>query len=134
MANVNLTEASVLPSTNARRLRGTFGATIVQGTVVNRDAADGKFKIADCTSAATDEACGIALTSGANGQPGIIMTGGNLTCDMLTAGTVYVLSDAGQIAPAVDLNLLTDYCTVVGAASSSTNLVVAFIVSGYQTP
>jgi hypothetical protein len=134
MADINLTEASVLPGTNAQKQRVNFGATIVQGTVVYLDTADNEYKIADCTGAATDAACGIALSSGADGQPGIIQTAGNLTCDALTAGTVYILSVTGQLCPAADLNLTTDYLTVVGAATSATNLLLGFIVSGYKTP
>jgi hypothetical protein len=134
MADVNLTEASVLPTATTLRQPGVFGGTIVQGTVLYFDAADSKWKIADCTGAATDAASGIALTSGANGQRGVIATGGDLTVDNLTAGTVYILSAAGQLCPAADLNLATDYLTVVGAASSATNLKIGFIVTGYKTP
>lgn len=137
MADVNPTENSIAPGTNCQKVRVMFGATITQGMAVYYDSAAGEndYKIADCTDAAKDAVAGIALSSGADGQPGFIATGGNVTFGSdLTAGTVYVLSTAGLIAPAADLNLSTDYATVIGVASSATNLVLALGVSGYKTP
>jgi len=129
MGDVNLTEASVKPTATTIKQRGTFGATIVQGTVLYFDASDSEWKIADCTAATTDAAAGIALTSGADGQPGWIATGGDLTVDQVTlAAPVFILSQAGQMCPTADL-ANGDYITVVGAASSTTNFKIGFIVT-----
>jgi hypothetical protein len=74
---------------------------------------------------------GIAL-SAAEGvdQPVTIITEGNLTCDGLTKGTVYALSaTAGKICPVADL-ASGNYVSVIGIATSTTNLLVKPIVSG----
>jgi hypothetical protein len=130
MADINLTEASVKPTATTVRIRGYFGATIVQGTILYLDAADNEWKVADCTGAATDAAQGMALSSGVDGQPGWIATGGDVTVDNLSlAAPVYILSESGQICPSADL-ATDDYITVIGAASSTTNLKLGFIVTG----
>jgi hypothetical protein len=132
MADVNLTATAVKPGAGAQRRRVTFGATITPGMALYFDGA--AYQVADCTSAAKDAASAFALSSGSPGQPGIILEGGDLECNNLVAGTVYVLSEAGKICPVADLILGTDYCTVVGAAVSATRLKVGFIVTGYKTP
>ena len=134
MADVTFTATAIKPAAGTQKRRVTFGATITPGKVLYLDNSDNKYKIADCTDAAKDAASAFALSSGADGQPGMIMESGDLTCDGLTAGTVYVLSATGNICPVADLSLATDYCTVVGAASSATNLKVSFVVTGYKTP
>lgn len=133
MADVTFTATSVKPGTGAQRQRVTFGATITPGLVVYLDSADNEYKIAHCeTSATTAAAVGIALTSGSDGQPGIIQTGGNLTCDNLSLATpVYVLSAAGKICPAADL-ANDDFITIVGVATSTTNLKLSFAASGVE--
>jgi hypothetical protein len=131
MADVTFTAAAIKPGTNAQTVEGTFGATITQGMVVYLDSGTGTYKIADCTtSTATAAAVGIALTSGASGQPGVVMTGGNLTCDGVTAYVQYVLSVSGKIAPSTDYASSTDYLTVIGAATTTTNIKLAINVTG----
>jgi len=135
MADVTVTAASVAASTGAVKSRVTFGATITQGMAVYYDSSANTYKIADCTGAATDAVAGLALSSGVAGQPGFVQSAGNVTFGSdLTAGTVYVLSAAGKICPAADLDLGTDYASVIGVASSATNLVLGIANSGYKTP
>jgi hypothetical protein len=131
MGDVNLTEASVKPTATTIIARGTYGDTIVQGTILYYAATTDTWEIADCTtSAATANAGGMALSSGADGQPGRIATGGDVTVDNISlASPVYILSEAGQIAPSADL-ANDDYITVVGVASSTTNLKLSFKAAG----
>ena len=131
MSDVNLTEASVKPTSTTIKQMVTFGATIVQGTIVYRDSADNEYKVADCTtSATTANACGMALSSGADGQRGWIATGGDVTVDNVSlAAPVLILSEAGQMCPSADL-ADDDYITVIGVASSTTNLKLKFNPSG----
>ena len=133
MADVTFTATSIKPGTNAQRQRVTFGATITPGLVVYLDTSDNEYKIADCTDAAKDAAAGIALTSGADGQPGVIITGGNLTTSahLSLASPVYVLSEAGKICPAADL-ANDDYITIIGVATSTTNLKLSINASGVK--
>jgi hypothetical protein len=123
MADVTFTAASVLPGTNAQLADVNYGATLTQGLIVYLDTSDGEYKIADCTtSTTTANVAGVAMVAGGDGQRGVIQTGGYLTCDNLTANTVYVLSAAGKICPAADFSAVTDYLTVIGCAVSTTSL------------
>lgn len=135
MADVNVTETAIVAGTGAIKVQGQLGeASITQGMVLYQKASDNKWYIADCTSADTDAAAGFALGLGGADQWISILTEGDMTCDELlltegAAGGVYVLSESGLICPAVDL-AADDYITVVGVATSATNLKVKFIVSG----
>lgn len=123
----------MLRGSNARVENGVFGATITQGQVVYKDAADGKFKLADTDSAtaAVKVPYGIALNAGSNGQPGSVLLSGDITIGAtLVAGTTYYLSPApGGIAPLADVAIGDDY-TIVGIATTAAILKVSFIVSG----
>jgi hypothetical protein len=132
MADVTFTAGSVLPGVNAAFTEVRFGATIVQGNCVYSDSTDsGDYKVADCTtSVATAAVVGIALSGGADGQPGVVQTGGYLTCDGLTTNTTYVLSVSGKICPQLDFAATTDYLTVIGCAVSTTSLKLAINVTG----
>lgn len=131
MADVNLTEASVKPTATTLIQRGTYGGTIVQGTLLYYAPTTDTWEIADCTTSATTAAAtGMALSSGADGQPGRIAVGGDVTVDGLSlAAPVMILSTAGQMCPSADL-ANADYITIVGVASSTTNLKLSFKPSG----
>lgn len=131
MADVNLTEASVKPTSTTVIVRGNYGDTIVQGTLLYYAPSTNTWEIADCTTSATTAAAtGMALSSGADGQPGRIATGGDVTVDNVSlASPVYILSEAGQMCPSADL-ANADYITVVGVASSTTNLKLIFRAAG----
>lgn len=132
MADVTITAASVKPGANAQKQRVTLGATVTQGMALYLDTSDNKYKIADCTtSLATAAVVGIALTAGADGQPGVIQTDGYVTTGTdLTANTIYVLSTTGKICPAADFNALTDYLTVIGCSVSTTSLKLGINATG----
>lgn len=132
MADVTFTAGSVLPGTNAVVVEGVAGATITQGLAVYFDGSE--YLVADCTDAAKDAPVGFALTSSIDNGPIKVQQSGAMTCDNLTAGGVYVLSAAGKICPAADLNLTTDYATIMGVAASATSLIIGITVSGYKTP
>jgi hypothetical protein len=132
MADINPTVASVKPGTNAQTQRVTLGATVTQGMCVYLDTSDNEYKIADCTTSPTTAAVvGIALSAGADGQPGVIQTDGYVTFGAdLTANTIYVLSTGGMLAPAADFSAVTDYLTVVGCAVSTTSLKLGINATG----
>jgi len=132
MADITFTAASVKPGVNAVTIGGMSGATVTQGLLVYSDADDsGDYKLADCTSTTATATCvGVALSSGADGQPCVIQTSGYLTCDNLTANTVYVLSAAGKPCPAADYSAVTDYLTVIGVAVSTTSLKLGINCAG----
>lgn len=133
MADLTITAANVVPGVNAKIVGGTFGATIVAGKSVYQDPADLKFKLADCDSAVAAERAvkGIALTGGGNGQPGFVLTEGDIALGaVLAAGTAYYLSPtAGGICPVGDLSS-GDYPTLIGIAKSTSVLSVKINESG----
>lgn len=133
MADLAITAADVIRGSNAQTENGQFGEVVDAGEIVYRDSADGEYKLADCDSAtaAVRSPRGMALNSGADGQPGTIQREGDVTLNaVLTAGTAYYLSDTpGKIAPVGDL-LTGDYPVLVGIAKSTTVLALKFNESG----
>jgi hypothetical protein len=132
MADVSFTVTSIKPGTGAQKQRGTAGATLTPGMAVYLDTATSTWKIGHCeTSATTAAVSGIALGAASSGQPIIVQTGGNLTTSahLSLASPVYVLSAAGAICPSADL-ANGDYITVIGVATSTTNLKLGFTASG----
>jgi hypothetical protein len=70
MADISITAASVVPSTNAVKRTGTAGATITAGQLVYKDASDSnKIKLADNDASAAATVVGIALNGASSGQP-----------------------------------------------------------------
>lgn len=135
MANITITAGNVLPSTGAVIVQGTFGESVTQGQVVYKSATDGKWYLAQCDDAANDDAVGIALCAGGNGQPGLIQTRGNITIGGTVAvGQVYAVSaTAGAIAPWSDLEA-TNYVTIVGVGISASVIQMNLLTTGVQIP
>lgn len=135
--DVTVTAANVVSGTGATFADGTAGATITAGQVVYRDASDANaFKLADCDAAVgLANAVGIALHGASDGQPLKVQTAGNINVGgTLTVGGIYVLSGtAGGIAPVADL-AQNDHVTVLGVATTASNLVLKINVSGVQVP
>ena len=138
MADITVTAANVQEVAGASTQTVTYGATITQGQSLYLDTSVDKWKLADCDSTAATAGSGgvaIALTSGADGQKGIIVTSGNVDLGAtLTVGEIYVLSgNAGGIAPEGDL-ASNDYVVVLGVATAADNLKMQIINSGVQVP
>ena len=136
MADVSFTAASFIAGSGAVTEYGTAGEAVARGNAVYLKASDQEYYKADCTSADSDAVAGFALNDAGNGQPIKILSEGNVTCDNLSLSItgnncVYVLSEAGAICPVGDL-AADDYVTVVGAATSATNLKVKIVVTGAQ--
>jgi len=131
MADVTFTAANVAAGTGAATVEGTAGATLTQGLAVYLDRTANTYKIAHCeTSSATAAAEGFVLNAASAGQPVVVQTGGNMTCDGLTANTIYVLSASGKPCPAADYAAATDYLTILGVALTTTSLKIGLVVSG----
>ena len=110
-----------------------YGATIAIGDVVYRDAADGKYKLADANaSLATAEAKGIAITAGVDTDYGLIATAGDivLTGTTMAVGETYHLGGTGgKIDPAADVASAW-YVTVLGIGATSTKLRLGINATG----
>lgn len=133
MADLTITAASVIADSDATIEWGTFGETITAGQAVYRDSSTGKYMKADNNSATAEAKVprGIALNNGGNGQPGAIVTRGNVTIGAtITGGVAYYLSDtAGGICPVADLGS-GETSTILGIAISTTKLKVDIQASG----
>jgi len=125
MAALTITEANVIPGSNAKIDYTTIaGATIAAGQVVYKDAAAaGKLKLANtATSAATSTAAGIALVGATLNQPCPIITEGDVAIGTGTNATVYVASDAaaGAVMPVSDTLGSGSYLSILGTVSANT--------------
>lgn len=133
MADLTITAANVVKGSGSSIDRGTAGATITAGQVVYKDAANGKYLLADSDSAtaAVRNAIGIALNGAANNQPLSVLTSGDITIGAtLTAGTDYWLSNTpGGICPRADVGS-GEYPTMLGIAKSTSVLSVNITASG----
>ncbi len=137
MADVSFTATAIKAGANAILATGKAGEAVARGNAVYQLSTDNEYYKADTTLAAKDAAVGFAMNDAADGQEVTVQTGGDLTCDALSlaaAGSVYILSAAGAIAPHGDM-AADDYITVMGAATSTTNLrmpAAGPIVTGVQ--
>lgn len=132
MADLVLTAASVLASSDATIENGRAGATITAGQVVALNTTTGKYVLADADGAAgIDRPRGIALNGAADGQPLAIVKSGDVTFNaVLTAGVTYYLSPSpGGIAPRADV-LAGDIVSILGIAKSTTVLALDIQYSG----
>lgn len=133
MADISITAANVVKGSNAVVEAGTAGAAITAGQVVYKDAADGKYKLADADSAtaAAKAPRGIALNGASDGQPLSIIRSGDVTIGAtLTPGTAYYLSPvAGGIAPLADV-ASGDDVVLLGLAESASVLAVDIQITG----
>jgi hypothetical protein len=96
-----------------------------------------KYVLADANASAVLAAGeGIAITPGVNNGYGLMATGGSiiLVGATLAVGKTYVVSDtAGGIMPIDDLSS-GDYSTILGTASTATQLDLNIRASGAQVP
>lgn len=133
MADISITAANVVKGSNAVVEAGTAGAAITAGQVVYKDAADGKYKLADAdgATAAAKAPRGIALNGASDGQPLSIIRSGDVSIGgTLVPGTAYYVSpNPGGIAPVGDV-LAGDNVVLLGLASSASVLAVDIQNSG----
>ena len=130
MADLSITAASVIPSSNAVIAIGTAGATIVAGQTLYIDTADSnKLKLYDSDgSALTSTMAGIALGGAASGQqvryvtqdPALV-----LGCTMAVGDTLWGSDTAGGLTITFSELEAGDYITCVGictVANSTINM------------
>jgi len=136
MADLSITAADVKKTDTTLIAEGIAGGTVTAGQPVYRDStASNKLKAADADVLVSAAAVGIALHGASADQPLKYAIGGNLTLSsVMTVGAVYVVSTtAGGIAPVADLGS-GDYVTLLGIATTATNLKISISVSGIAKP
>jgi len=146
MADLNVTASGVVPVTGSTSptvtARGIAGATITAGQVVYADpSANSQLKPAQATNQIHAlNVVGVALDNAAANQPVSYAAAGDLTLpttgagSTLTSGSVYILSQntAGNILSTSDTFASGNYVTVLGVASSATNLRLNIIPAAAQ--
>lgn len=136
MADVSVTAASVVKTSTTTILEGTAGATITAGQPLYKDSADSyKLKLADADVLASSVCVGLSLHGASSGQPLKYATRGDVTFNSaFTVGQVYVASvNAGGIAPYSDL-ASGDYVSILGVATTATNLKLGILSSSIAKP
>ena len=138
MADLTITAANVGISGSGSNTRVVqVGEAVTQGQPGYLLTTDGKYYQTDADdTAAKAVAAGIFLTAAStDGYAVLAMPGSTINLGAtLAVGTVYVLSGTkGGICPAADL-ATGDYTTILGVATTTSSLVLNFIVSGVQVP
>ena len=124
MSDFSVTAASVVRTANTAISEGIAGGTLTAGQALYVDTSDSsKLKGCDADASATSVCAGIALHGASSGQPIKYATNGNLTFNAAFAAgdCVCVSTTVGGLAPYADL-ASGDFVTVVGIATSTTNL------------
>lgn len=133
MADITVTASSVAKGTDAvlKTVIARVAITAGQSVVLDSTDTQGRYRLADADTAATAGCGGVALDGGAADQPVTIITRGNYNPGgTVVAGTPYCVStNAGGIAPFSDLGQ-GDYVTLVGMATSTSNVKVQILASG----
>lgn len=133
MVDLVQTGANVLAAANAGVGRGTAGEAITAGDALYKDALDGnKLKLAlQGGTVVQAEAVGIALHDAALNQPIAFAASGDVNIGAtLVVGETYVVGlAAGAIAPVADVGV-GEFPTVLGIATSTSNLKVDIAVGG----
>ena len=126
MADLAITAANVAGSGDQRQ--GVAGGSITAGQPVRKS---GSQLIAASDASAADAAVvGIALHAASSGQPLVYLASGNIDLGAtLAIGKVYVLSTSGGIAPVDDI-AGGEFVTVLGVATTASNLKIGFVHSG----
>lgn len=137
MAEITITPADVLKTSTTSISEGIAGGTLTAGMAVYVDtAASGVIKACDADVAASSVCAGIALHGAASGQPVKYATAGDLTISsVMTVGRIYLVSQTTAGSLCVDGDILTgDFVSIVGVASTATNLKIAINNSGVARP
>lgn len=132
MADISQTAASVVKTATSQMKIVIAGETLSAGMPVFKHT-DEKYKKAKADTAANAAAEGITLNGAAVNQPvAITLDVGDVNVGAtLVVGEVYCVSpaNAGGIAPVADI-VSTKYNTILGVATSTSNLKLGIMASG----
>jgi len=131
MADLTVVAANVKPAASSLTKNGIAGEAIDAGQSIF-EAADGAMELCENDQAALDADCkGIALNDAAADQPVQWVYGGDINMGaILSIGAVYVVGAApGGIAPEADV-VATEFLTVIGVATTTSNLKLGILPSG----
>lgn len=132
MADVTITPANVALYDQGTTVRLVQVAETVTAGEVGYLSGN-KYAVSDCTAEATAKAEVIFLTgAGTDGYAMAAFPGKEIIIGgTVAAGTIYVLSEAGAIAPAADLTV-DDYVVIVGVGTTTSRIKFDVVASGVQ--
>ncbi len=136
MPDIVVTAANVIRGTNATIGSGDAGETITAGECVYKDTTDlNKYKRCDNSAEASARIAGIALNGASDGQPiSFVMAGDINPGGTVVVGEIYLVSTtAGGIAPEADV-VSTEFVSIIGVGTTTSNIQVKINVSGRQVP
>lgn len=130
MADLSITASSVVAESGSTVKGAVAAVAITAGQAIYLDAS-GQANLADANVNTANGVKGVAINNAAAGQPVNFVAKGPVNLgNVLTAGTIYVLSSvAGAICPASDLGS-TEYVTIIGVATDANTLEVDVKISG----
>jgi hypothetical protein len=132
-ADLSITAANVVPSSQAHYAYGTAGATVTAGQLVYFDTVNLNYKLASSNASSTTAVvAGIAVNNAGAGQPITLVTYDPALAIGATvaAGSVYVASaNAGMIAPNSDA-VTGWYVSVVCVAETGNKVFFSIVPSG----
>ncbi len=131
MTDLSVVAANVQPGASAVTKRGIAGEAITAGQSLFI-ATDGELELCENDQAVADAACvGVSLNDAAAGQPiEYAITGEVNMGAIMTIGETYVVGAApGGIAPETDV-IASEFLTVIGVATTTSNLKMGILQSG----
>ena len=131
MADLTVVAANVDPTASTITRTGIAGEAITAGQALFM-ATDGELELAQHDVDAAEAACvGIALNDAAAGQYVTYAISGDVNMGaIMTVGAVYIVGVAeGGIAPEADAGT-GDFVTVIGVATTTSNLKMGILQSG----
>lgn len=132
MADLSITAANVLAASGAEKNRATAGAAITAGQVIYILSTDSKAYLADDTTAVKAAARGVALNNAAIGQPVTYISAGDFNPGAAVAvGLIYGVTDTPGGIGLVSERASADFVTVLGIATTTSNIHLSINRSGY---
>lgn len=135
MAQLSITAANVQPDTDAVTENVVLGENLTAGKVVYKKSTENyRVRLAfPQLPMYASEVAGVMLSSGGEGQPGVIQVGGTIIVgSVVTVGRIYVLSPlvpAGGFSPISDLSG-NDYVTLLGIGVAVNKIQLGILASG----
>ena len=130
MADVTITTISLDSGSNYVVTGKLYGEAVGLGDWVYLKSTDNAWWLADCLATGTAVVAGQALVAGATGDYGVIaIPGAKVDYGSGLVVGAYILSEAGGMAPVVDLAAL-DYISILGVAESTSVFAINVFNSG----
>jgi hypothetical protein len=131
---ISITAANVAAAAGSTVADGTAGEAVTQGQTLYKHT-DGKLYKALADTAAHAAAVGIALNAASANQPVRYLTAGGINPGAaVVVGTIYGVTDTAGGIGAISERSTADYITILGIATTTSNINVVINKSGVAVP